>query len=68
MSAYQRDKLIAEVNHLRFVGGQLSNIAYNLSQSPKVLTDHDRSGFARLVREWDAISRTQTDKPAKKAV
>lgn len=68
MSAYQRDKLIAEINRLRFVGGQLSNIAYNLSQSSKQLTDHDLSQFAKLVREWDAIARTITDRPAKKAV
>lgn len=49
-----------EVDELRRVGSQLSNVAYNLAQesSYKLLDASLKTRLDQLRREWDAIERT----------
>ena len=53
-------KLRREVDELRRVGQQLSNVAYNLAQegSKTALDSALKMSLDRLRREWDAIERT----------
>lgn len=44
-----------EIKQLRFVGRQMSNVLYNLSQSPR-LNQNERYVLRKLVSEWDSIS------------
>lgn len=48
-----------EINRLRFVGNQLSNMAYNYGRSDKALDDHGRKALRELQVEWDRIERVE---------
>ncbi len=58
--AKQVRQLRLEVQALRNVGHQLSNIAFNFAQesSHKEISAHDKETLDRLRRAWDAIERT----------
>lgn len=48
-----------EIERLRFIGGQMSNICFNLSQqSGRVLVYNDCKIMGDLVRQWDKILRS----------
>jgi hypothetical protein len=50
-----------EIERLRHVGQQFSNMAYNLSQGSQVKAiDQDVKGkFKELYKEWDNIARSE---------
>jgi len=50
-------ELATEVTELRRVGAQMANVCFNLSQSPHMHVD-DKKIMAQLVRDWDAVKRT----------
>lgn len=54
---HAEEKFVKEIEALRRIGSQMSNICYNLRQR-KALTDQDRDTMGELVREWDAIPRS----------
>ena len=59
-----KDQLRKEIESLRHVGQQLSNIAYNLS-SRNVIDECAKDSMRRTYREWDAIPRSEsTNTPA----
>jgi hypothetical protein len=45
------------VAQVLFVGGALSNVAFNLKQG-RSLQQHDRAQLANLQERWDAAART----------
>lgn len=52
------DALRAAVARLREVGGQLSNVAYNLGQPARAWDESMRLGLADLARQWDSAAGT----------
>ena len=53
------EQMQKEILELRFIGQQMSNVCYNLSQHNETsLRDEERKNMAALVRRWDAIPRT----------
>lgn len=51
-------QLRKEVSELREAGRQMSQVCYRLSGVRK-LTEHDCGRLAELVRNWDAIPRSE---------
>jgi len=55
-------ELRREIQQLRHVGQQLSNVAFNLSQTPdqpRELTVENKKMLKELYKEYDAIKRAE---------
>ena len=58
----ERDAALAQVARLRTVGGQMSNLCFNLAQSRQIPAEH-RKTMDELRRQWDAALAETEPKP-----
>ena len=48
-------RLVEQYKRMKLIGGQMSNVCYNLSQAVWSMGEGERKEMGKLYKEWDQI-------------